>query len=115
MYNSIGTALVNAIERNYRNAFMVEAGEGKDKRRVLDKKAIRTFLEDNIELAEDAMKEIPKDSEDELDDFWKDNVVPLYVEMSRELHRSEKKDQKKDDNPKKEERKDKFKKRGFRI
>lgn len=76
----------------------------------LDKEGLKKYLARNYKAAEDFINGAP---EQEREDYWSDNLKPQYVELARELYKSEKQEQKKEDNPEKEARKEKAREIGL--
>lgn len=76
----------------------------KDKEGNLNKKELINYFERVYKVAEDFISDELKDERDKAE-YWNENLKPQYVEIARELYGPEKAEQKKKDDPKKEERK----------
>jgi len=91
--------LTKYVARSIQKAF---SSLFKNKELKLDKKELVNYITENYKIAEDFIDTVP---DDEKSDYWNDNLKPQYIEIARELYKSEKKAKKLKDNPEKEARK----------
>lgn len=98
VFPSLARVIVRALLKQYDSLFKNREGE-------YDKKALIKYLEANYKAAEDFIDEIPESERKERQDYWDKNQKVHYLEVARMLYASEKKEQKEEDNPEKEDRK----------
>ncbi|MFA5258862.1 MAG: hypothetical protein WC979_06030 [Candidatus Pacearchaeota archaeon] len=103
---SLQKAIISKIEGAFGKIF-------KDEKGAYDKKAIIDYLTANYQAVEDQMSTAYTD--DDRNDLWDKNLKPLYLALAKTLQGSEKKAQKMEDNPEKENWKSEVKGKGMRI
>lgn len=103
---SIAEFMLQKIQKGYKELFRTPKGD-------YDKNAMREYLEANYDVIEDTMRDAV--NEGDIADVWKYNLKPHYLGIAKLLLKSEKKAQKREDNPTREDWKDVSRTKGIRI